>query len=73
MSTDDIIQFDPARMNGQATVRDLRIPVSTVLRCLASGMSHNDILRDYPDLNEADIQACLEYAATLASDRLVHA
>lgn len=65
------ITFDPARMNGQATVRGLRIPVATLLRCLASGMSTDQILHDYPDLEREDIQACLDYAAELAADRLV--
>jgi uncharacterized protein (DUF433 family) len=67
----DRITFDPAKMNGQACIRGLRIPVATVLRCLASGMSIQEILTDYPDLERDDIAQSLQYAAILAEDRLI--
>jgi uncharacterized protein (DUF433 family) len=44
-------------------VRGSRIAVSDVLGWLASGMSHAEIISDYPELTEADIRACLAYAA----------
>ncbi len=44
---------------GMPCVRGLRIPVATVLRMLAAGMTHAEILHDYPDLEEADIRSPL--------------
>jgi len=65
------ITFDPKQMGGQACIRGLRIPVATVVRCVASGMSNKDILEAYPDLEEADIAEALRYAASLAEDRII--
>ena len=65
------ITFDPNQMNGQACIRGLRIPVATVVRCLASGMSADEILSDYPDLEREDIAEALRYAAFLAEDRVL--
>lgn len=65
------ITFDPARMGGQACIRGTRIPVSVVVRCFASGMSREEILGAYPDLEAEDLVAALEYAALLAEDRVV--
>jgi uncharacterized protein (DUF433 family) len=58
------ITLDPAICHGQPTVRGLRYPVSTLLDLLGSGMSHEEILDDYPDLEEDDLRAALAYAAT---------
>jgi uncharacterized protein (DUF433 family) len=44
-------------------VRDLRITVGDVLGWLAAGLSHQQIIADYPELTEGDIRACLAYAA----------
>ncbi|OWP63643.1 hypothetical protein CDA63_07570 [Hymenobacter amundsenii] len=52
--------------HGKPCVRGMRYPVSLVLELLAAGMSHTDILADYPSLEEADIRACLVYAARLS-------
>jgi uncharacterized protein (DUF433 family) len=57
------ITADPGRRGGRPCVRDLRISVGDVLGWLAAGMSHAQILGDYPELTEADIRACLAYAA----------
>ncbi|TWT45623.1 hypothetical protein RAS1_20510 [Phycisphaerae bacterium RAS1] len=65
------ITFDPARMRGQACIRNLRIPVATVVRCVASRMTMPEILAAYPELEEADIDAALQYAATLTEDRVI--
>ncbi len=65
------LTFDPKQMGGQACIRGLRIPVATVVRCLASGMLHGEILEAYPDLEEEDIVEALRYAATLTEDRIV--
>ena len=59
----EIITIDPDRRFGKPCVRDTRITVFDVLSWLAAGMSHNEIVEDFPQLTKADIQACLEYAA----------
>lgn len=65
------ITFDPDQMGGQACIRHLRIPVATVVRCLASGMTAQEILEAYPDLEAEDIAESLGYAATLTEDRVI--
>ena len=57
------ITLDPKQMGGLACIRGLRIPVTTVIGQLAAGLSRDEILADFPDLEEADIYAALEYAA----------
>ncbi len=69
--TFDRITLDPAKMGGQACGRGLRIPVATVVRCVASGMSSKDILEAYPDLEPEDIAGALQYAASLTEDRII--
>jgi uncharacterized protein (DUF433 family) len=64
------ITFDPNVMGGRACVRGMRITVSLVLNLLANRMSADDILREYPYLQAEDIDACLQYAALLASEEL---
>ncbi len=58
-----IITLEPGKRGGRPCVRGLRIAVADVLGWLAAGMSHKDILADYPELTEEDIRACLAYAA----------
>jgi len=62
------ISIDHAKMGGLPCIRDLRIPVSTVIGQLAAGRTHADILADFPDLEEADM-AALEYAAAAVQER----
>lgn len=57
------ITIEPGKMGGKPCVRGMRITVSNVLDYLASGMSEDDILRDFPDLTREDIRACLAFAA----------
>ena len=59
----EIITIDPAKRSGKPCIRGLRITVYDVLEYLASGMSHADILKDFPYLTERDILACLAFAA----------
>ena len=59
----DIITIEPGKRGGRPCIRGLRIAVSDVLGWLAAGMSHEDILADYPELTETDIRACFAYAA----------
>ena len=65
------ITFDAEKMGGQACIRGLRIPVATVVRCVASGMSTHEILEAYPDLEPEDISEALQYAASLTEDRVI--
>jgi uncharacterized protein (DUF433 family) len=63
MTYQDIITIEPGKRGGRPCVRGMRITVADVLGWLAAGMSHSDIITDYPELNEEDIRACLAYAA----------
>lgn len=57
------ITVDVNQMNGQPCIRGLRIPVSTVIDMVASGMTVSEILADFPDLEAEDIREALYYAA----------
>ena len=59
----EIITIEPGKRGGPPCIRGLRITVSDVLSYLASGMTEEEILSDYPDLTREDILACLSYAA----------
>jgi uncharacterized protein (DUF433 family) len=63
MPYSDIITIEPGKRGGKPCIRGLRITVYDVLEYLASGMSHADVLREFPYLTEEDIRACLAYAA----------
>ena len=69
----DRITIDPAVCHGKPCIRGLRYPVENVLEWLASGMSTEDILRDYEDLEREDILAALSYAVRMTHvKRLEH-
>jgi uncharacterized protein (DUF433 family) len=57
------ITVNPEQCGGRPCIRNLRIRVTDILDLLASGADHDEILRDYPLLERADITAALEYAA----------
>ncbi|HWA22000.1 MAG TPA: DUF433 domain-containing protein [Caulobacterales bacterium] len=57
------ITFDPDQCGGRPCIRHYRLRVKDVLDMLAGGASTTEILADYEFLEEADIRACLEYAA----------
>lgn len=59
----DRITIDPTICHGKPTVRGLRYPVETILELLASGMTTEELLDDYPDLEREDILAALEFGA----------
>lgn len=63
---ENCITIDPAVCHGKPCIRGLRYPVESVLEWLAAGMSIDDILADYADLERDDIPAVLAYAARLA-------
>lgn len=69
----DRITFDPKVMGGRACIRGLRIPVSVLLANMAAGISKEEILKDYPDLESDDLRQTLEYAAWLAREDVVSA
>lgn len=57
------ITIEPGKCGGKPCIRGLRITVYDVLEYLASGMSVDEVLRDFPDLTPDDIRACLAFAA----------
>ena len=63
MNYKDYITIEPDKRNGKPCIRGLRITVQDVLEYLASGMTEEEILDDFPDLTREDIQACLAFAA----------
>ena len=63
MDYSKIITIEPDKRSGQPCIRGLRMTVQDVLEYLASGMTHEEILTDFPDLETDDIRACLAYAA----------
>ncbi len=64
------ISRDPKICHGQACIKGTRILVHQIIRMLASGDKSEEIIEDYPSLVAEDIQACLEYAASLAEEQL---
>ena len=66
----DRITIEPGKMGGQPCVRGLRITVRRVLEILASYPDRKDLFADYPDLEEADLQQALAYAAANLDERV---
>lgn len=58
-----LITVDSAKRGGRPCVRNLRISVFDILESLASGMSVDDIIEDFPELNKEDVSAALAFAA----------
>ena len=63
MDYSQVITMEPGKRSGKPCIRGLRITVGDVLGYLAGGMTHQEILHDFPDLTEQDIRACLAFAA----------
>ena len=63
MNYKDIITIEPGKRGGKPCIRGMRITVYDVLEYLASGMTTQEIISDFPYLTEEDIRACLSYAA----------
>ncbi len=59
----DRITSDPDRRSGKPIIKGTRMTVTDVLEYLASGMTHAEILKDFPYITEEDIRACLAFAA----------
>ena len=71
MNYRDIITIEPGKRSGKPCIRGMRITVYDVLEYLAAGMTHQEILEDFPYLTEEDILACLSYAADREKHMLV--
>ena len=67
----DRITVDPDVLVGKPTIRGLRISVEQILKALAAGVTTQDLLQDYPDLEEEDIRASLLYASQLVEEERV--
>lgn len=63
MDVRGIITIEPGKRGGKPCVRGMRIAVADVLGWLAAGMSHAEVIADFPELTEQDIRACLSFAA----------
>ena len=61
------ITIDPAVLVGKPTARRLRISVEQIVRSLAAGIPESELLADHPELEPADLRACLAYAADVMS------
>lgn len=64
------ITVDPEVCLGQPTIRGMRITVSVILKQIASGMTTQEILKAYPELEEEDIIQAIKYAAWLSSEKI---
>jgi uncharacterized protein (DUF433 family) len=71
MKYQDIITIEPGKRGGKPCIRGMRITVYDVLEYLASGMSQEQVLEEFPYLTETDILACLAYAADREKHLLV--
>jgi len=67
----DRITYNPARMNDQPCVRDLRLTVKRVLDALAIYPDRQDLFREYPELEDEDIRQVLEFAAASVDDKVI--
>ena len=67
----DRISIDPNICFGKPCVKGHRIWVSLILDMLATGMSHEEILADYPGLTDADLRACIAYGSEMSRERFV--
>ncbi len=66
------ITIDPEICHGKPTIRGLRYPVENMLELLASGMTIDELLIDYPDLEKEDFLACMKYAAKLTQIKSIY-
>jgi uncharacterized protein (DUF433 family) len=64
------VTFDPKILGGRACIRGMRIPVSVLVSQAAQGASHEEVMKDYPDLEPEELRPAMEYAAWLASEEI---
>ena len=67
----DRIQIDPKRMNGQATIRNLRLTVRRVIKLVALYPNREELKQEYPELEDLDIEQALMFAAMSLDDRII--
>jgi uncharacterized protein (DUF433 family) len=67
----DRITFDSGILGARACVRGMRLPVSVIAGQIAYGATIDEVLADFPDLEQADVRQALEYAAWLAQERVL--
>ena len=68
----DRITLNPKVCHGKPTIRDMRYPVENLLELMASGMTIENLLADYQDLEKEDFLACLQYAARLTQLKSIY-
>ena len=66
------ITINPTVCFGKPTIRNMRYPVEIILDLLSAGMTTEEILEDYPDLEREDILACLEFATRMVQVKSIH-
>ena len=66
----DRITFDPAIMGARACIRGMRIPVYVIVGQIANGATVEQVLADFPDLEEQDVRQALQYAAWLTTEEV---
>ena len=66
------ITINPDVCHGKPTVRNMRYPVEMILDLLSAGMSKEEIIADYPALQDEDIMACLAYASRLIKVKSIY-
>lgn len=66
------ITIDPEICHGKPIIRGLRYPVENMLELLASGMTIDELLADYPDLEKEDFLACMAYASKVLQIKSIH-
>jgi uncharacterized protein (DUF433 family) len=69
----DRITFDPEVMGGRACIRGIRVTVATIIDQIAEGASIDDVLAEYPYLEQEDVQQALSYVSWLARDEVIPA
>ena len=67
----DRITADPARLNGEPCIRNLRLTVRRVLEALATYADRNELRREYPELEDEDIRQALAFAAASLDDKIL--
>jgi uncharacterized protein (DUF433 family) len=70
MTPFDRITFDPKIMGGRACIRGMRITVAHVVNMVANGMTTEEIVNEYPDLQAEDVRQALQYAAFLTREEI---
>lgn len=66
------ITLNPNVCFGKSTIRNMRYPVAMILDLLSAGMTTDELIEDYPDLESQDISACLQFASQLMKIKSVH-